>query len=503
MAQRDILDTDTGMKTSDPAARPVAVLRDTSTQRDLFHDKPPHTGRRQRGISTADVVLSTHVGDNSTVFPQVLTLHVPEGANIADVTYGKGVFWKNVDRNAYVVHATEIKSGTDCRQLPYADGSIDCVVLDPPYMEGLFRRKKAHLAGGGTYSAFRSAYSDGTETTDGPKYHEAVLDLYFRAGDEALRVLRDQGIFIVKCQDEVCANLQRLSHVELINKFEERGFYTKDLFVVVRSNRPGISRLLRQVHARKNHSYFLVFVKDSRAKRRLAAFQRQLTTGPNVSQDQTGSVRESPDASETGSSPGKKDERAKDDLGLYVPEDLQGCSVLDQTVIPRIAKTPELVSQIEAVLPTLPTEHDLWNADARGFDFAGDTVLDPFLGSGTTSVASVRWGRNSIGIEVDPSYFKLAAERLQSEVPSLLGRHKIKVTDRVGQGFMTPASMCKTSRGCATRGEAVRWAQDKIRVGTRNIVMFDDTLINVPTKLSLALTTGGGSALALPTVHAQ
>jgi hypothetical protein len=41
------------------------------------------------------------------------------------------------------------------------------------------------------------------------------------------------------------------------------GFYAKDLFVVVRQNRPGVSRILRQEHARKNHSYFIVFVKSS------------------------------------------------------------------------------------------------------------------------------------------------------------------------------------------------------------------------------------------------
>ncbi|MGH8521626.1 MAG: DNA methyltransferase, partial [Gammaproteobacteria bacterium] len=38
------------------------------------------------------------------------------------------------------------------------------------------------------------------------------------------------------------------------------------------------------------------------------------------------------------------------------------------------------------------------------FSFVGDTVLDPFLGTGTTSAAAAKWGRNSIGIEVDPHY---------------------------------------------------------------------------------------------------
>jgi hypothetical protein len=66
-------------------------------------------------------------------------------------------------------------------------------------------------------------------------------------------------VLIVKCQDEVSANKQRLTHVEIITAYEALGFYTKDLFVLLRSNRPGISRLKTQVHARKNHSYFIVF----------------------------------------------------------------------------------------------------------------------------------------------------------------------------------------------------------------------------------------------------
>ena len=85
--------------------------------------------------------------------------------------------------------------------------------------------------------------------------------MYFRAGAEAHRILREGGILIVKCQDEVSAGKQWLTHVEIINEYESTGFYTKDLFVVVRNNKPAVSRLKNQVHARKNHSYFLVFIK--------------------------------------------------------------------------------------------------------------------------------------------------------------------------------------------------------------------------------------------------
>jgi DNA modification methylase len=47
------------------------------------------------------------------------------------------------------------------------------------------------------------------------------------------------------------------------------------------------------------------------------------------------------------------------------------------------------------------------------FSFVGDTILDPFLGTGTTSFAASLWGRNSIGFEVEPVYHEMALNRLQ------------------------------------------------------------------------------------------
>jgi DNA methylase len=220
--------------------------------------------RIQGGEATSDVVVSAHVGGNAEVFSKILRLHVPKGAKIADITWGRGVFWKHVPPGDYDVHASDLKTGTDCCQLPYANDEFDCVVFDPPYMEGFFRRATRQLPGLGTHAAFRTAYSSGRITdVEGPKWHAAVVDLYQQGGREAARVLKRNGIFIVKCQDEVSANRQWLTHVEIINGYAALGFYARDLFVVVRPNQPGVSRLLKQVHARKNHSYFLVFQKST------------------------------------------------------------------------------------------------------------------------------------------------------------------------------------------------------------------------------------------------
>ncbi len=51
----------------------------------------------------------------------------------------------------------------------------------------------------------------------------------------------------------------------------------------------------------------------------------------------------------------------------------------------------------------------------RMFSFVGDTVLDPFAGTGTTNVAAQRWGRNSIGFEIEPRYYKSALNRIRGE----------------------------------------------------------------------------------------
>ena len=210
----------------------------------------------RNGAPTTDLVLSACMEGNEIVFPKVLALYVKPGSVIADVTYGKGVFWRNVHTDRYDLRATDIQDGIDCRDLPYADQEIDCVVLDPPYM---------HSPGGTAHQShppFESHYrNNGSGNQTNSKYHEAVLDLYRDAGQEAHRILRERGVLIVKCQDEVCSNRQRFTHVEIMIAYDEMGFVAEDLFVVVRKNRPGVSRSVRQVHARKNHSYFLVFWK--------------------------------------------------------------------------------------------------------------------------------------------------------------------------------------------------------------------------------------------------
>jgi site-specific DNA-methyltransferase (adenine-specific) len=61
------------------------------------------------------------------------------------------------------------------------------------------------------------------------------------------------------------------------------------------------------------------------------------------------------------------------------------------------------------------------------FSFVGDTVLDPFCGTGTTMLAAMKTRRNSIGIELDTDYCRMAASRLTNENSSLFSKADLQI----------------------------------------------------------------------------
>ena len=75
-----------------------------------------------------------------------------------------------------------------------------------------------------------------------------------------------------------------------------------------------------------------------------------------------------------------------------------------------------------------PAPYPLELADrlVRMFSFVGDTVLDPFMGTATTNLAALRWGRNSIGVEVDPHYFGISHQRVTEAGADLFGKTAVR-----------------------------------------------------------------------------
>ncbi|SIS18911.1 ParB/RepB/Spo0J family partition protein [Natronorubrum thiooxidans] len=225
-------------------------------------DKDGTSSDKGEILSPDELILSAHIGTNEDLFPDILDLHVEKGAVIADVTFGKGVFWKQVDVDAYELRATDIQperspsdnSGVNYHDLPYDDSELDSVVFDPPYASGLYNEDRRD---GDEEAWIVEQY--GTVFEGKRTGHDAVLHEYAGGAKEAKRVLREGGTYIVKTMDEVASGKQHLTHVEIIEICEELGFTTTDLFVLVGQTTPSSQGIVTQQHARKNHSYFLVF----------------------------------------------------------------------------------------------------------------------------------------------------------------------------------------------------------------------------------------------------
>jgi len=185
-------------------------------------------------------------GTNADLFPDILKLYAQEKQTIADVTFGKGVFWKRVDVSKYNILKSDLQTGIDLRKLPYADESINMIVLDPPY---------AHSSKTPIKRNIEKQYA--LNTISG---RDEIQRLYRDGIKEAKRVLKNNGILVFKCQDEIMSGRQWWNHIELMEYCFSLGFIGEDLFILIQNGHPAM-RHNYQLHARKNHSYFIIMRK--------------------------------------------------------------------------------------------------------------------------------------------------------------------------------------------------------------------------------------------------
>ena len=194
------------------------------------------------------VILTSNRGNNADLLASAFSLYAPDGAIIADLTYGKGSFWKRIDRDKYTALVSDIKPSPeidariDFRSLPYKNGSIDLVILDPPYLSG----------GDTVVGHINRQYSCDSRTS-----HQGVIRRYAVGIVESARVLKKRGRLFVKCQDETVSGRQHFSHIELIRLLEILGFKILDLLLLTATNTPCM-RHNYQKTARKNHSYLIL-----------------------------------------------------------------------------------------------------------------------------------------------------------------------------------------------------------------------------------------------------
>lgn len=137
-------------------------------------------------MDDSKTIYTVHLTRNSGLIKDVVSLYFNKGDRVADVTYGKGVFWKDIDRTKYTIVGSDIKTGIDFRKLPYCENYFDHSVIDPPYA------RITNLKG------MVDCYNTTRYTT-----HDAVINLYRSGLKELRRITKPGGYILCKCQDEV------------------------------------------------------------------------------------------------------------------------------------------------------------------------------------------------------------------------------------------------------------------------------------------------------------
>lgn len=262
---------------SEAQARPLTLLKGTNhrkrawemamrlaaaegrpvTARDTEEAVRKLNGTFPTGSTQADggPVFNCIQGTNADLIAAVARLYLKKGDRVADITFGRGVFWQKLSLSDYLFNKSDKitcpGSPHDFRKLPYADGHFDVVVFDPPY---------AHYGEG---MRVEPCYQ--MASTTGRLSHRDIMEGYRDGMTEAKRILKPGGTLWVKCADEVEASHQRRGHIEVFEIAQNLRLVDEDFFVLMQEN-PPVTTGKRQQHARKNCSFLWIFRKPSRPK---------------------------------------------------------------------------------------------------------------------------------------------------------------------------------------------------------------------------------------------
>jgi len=203
-----------------------------------------------------DVIKSISF-DEGEILRNIQELHCPGWFEL-DPCYSFGRFYEAFGipqpRLKYDIEPSGpgvIKS--DACNLPLNEKSISSILFDPPFL----------ATSGPVYDDRENESNIITHRFSAFKTMQELWDWYEKCLSEFYRILEIDGQLVIKCQDTVSSSNQWFSHVFLINEAEKRGFYCKDLFILLAKSRIIGDNHAIQQHARKFHSYYLVFIKTN------------------------------------------------------------------------------------------------------------------------------------------------------------------------------------------------------------------------------------------------
>ena len=269
---------------------------------------------------------------------------------------------------------TELILG-DCRLelLAMPDDSVDLVFTSPPYAD---QRKNSY----------------------GGIAPDEYVDWFLPVSEQLLRVLKPTGSFVLNIKERVVSGERSTYVMELIMAMRDQGWLWTEEYIWHKKNcYPGKwPNRFRDAWERLLH-----FTKSKQFCMYQEAVMVPMGDWKNARLRNLSEVDKIRDESKAGSGFGKN-------ISNWVGRDMAY-----PTNVLHLATECNNKNHSAAFPEALPE----WFI--KLFTQEGDTVLDPFMGSGTTSIVAKRMGRHSIGIEIVPEYHTLATGALESPQLSL------------------------------------------------------------------------------------
>lgn len=207
----------------------------------------------QKKKLTNETVIKSVYTCQKELLKNLMKLYAPNGFEL-DPTYSKGNFYKGLPEPDYKF---DIRPQLDyvwpasCTDLPLFDNSIESILFDPPFLATTGNVSKSDRKSNIIIKRFG--------------YYKNMKDLwqmYYEALREFKRILKYRGVLVVKMQDSISSGKQFFSHNEVHNIAYQLGYYPKDIFILVSKNVILSPKHVNQKHARKFHSYFMVFTNE-------------------------------------------------------------------------------------------------------------------------------------------------------------------------------------------------------------------------------------------------
>lgn len=201
-------------------------------------------------MNTYNNIIKSISEDQNEILANILHLYVTKDCFDCDLTTSKGVFYKHGIAKPQHLYdkfpqMEDVKNLEQAKELP--DEIFDSIVVDLPFIinesktasKGLIEKR---------FTAFKNQ------------------DELYQANNEMLelsyRLLKKNGVLVMKTMDFCHSSKQYWMGHYVQNKAQELGFKLDDFFILTAKHRM-LSKEVKQRHARKYHSYFLVLIKKS------------------------------------------------------------------------------------------------------------------------------------------------------------------------------------------------------------------------------------------------